>query len=191
MEAAADCEQDASALVWGFFGMLRRSELRVGLVTPAGGVFGSCLRVGLVTPAGGAVVVTIRTQEENGPVGPRGAGLLCGDHAQWGSDWPNRAPRPRKAYGHGRLVAGTPVAGSGEIRDPRGIGTVKERLRAGLREVMLLLLELAGLSSHSLRKGGASAAANAGVSEEEIKAHGRWKSDAVKVLGGQWRCACP
>ncbi|KAG2500918.1 hypothetical protein HYH03_000745 [Edaphochlamys debaryana] len=32
----------------------------------------------------------------------------------------------------------------------------------------------------ALRRGGATAAANAGVSEEAIKAHGRWKSDAVK-----------
>ncbi len=47
MEAAADCEQDVCALVWGFFGMLRRSQL-IGL------------DVGLVTPVGGAVVVTIR-----------------------------------------------------------------------------------------------------------------------------------
>ena len=34
---------------------------------------------------------------------------------------------------------------------------------------------------HSLRSGAATAAAKAGVSEEHIKMHGNWKSDAVRV----------
>ena len=37
------------------------------------------------------------------------------------------------------------------------------------------------LKPHSLRKGGATAASLGGASEEEIKALGRWKSDAVRV----------
>ena len=65
-----------------------------------------------------------------------------------------------------------------------GVGLVTDQLRARLQEVMLgqpeVRADLRSLSSHSLRKGGATAAANAGVSEDEIKAHGRWKSDAVK-----------
>lgn len=36
-----------------------------------------------------------------------------------------------------------------------------------------------GFSSHSGRRGGATAAFNAGVNREDIKRHGRWKSDAV------------
>ena len=34
--------------------------------------------------------------------------------------------------------------------------------------------------SHSLRAGGASAAANAGVSDRLFSRHGRWKSDRAK-----------
>jgi hypothetical protein len=65
-----------------------------------------------------------------------------------------------------------------------GKGAVADRLRRRLRDVAPLLpglsLDLGALSAHSLRKGGATAAANAGVSEESIMAHGRWRSDAVK-----------
>ena len=34
---------------------------------------------------------------------------------------------------------------------------------------------------HSLRAGGATEAARAGVDERYIKAHGNWKSDAVRL----------
>jgi hypothetical protein len=34
---------------------------------------------------------------------------------------------------------------------------------------------------HSLRAGGATDAAKSGVEERHIKAHGNWKSDAVRV----------
>jgi integrase len=39
---------------------------------------------------------------------------------------------------------------------------------------------VAEFSAHSLRRGGATAAANAGFSLADIMEHGRWKSDAVK-----------
>ena len=50
---------------------------------------------------------------------------------------------------------------------------------------MLCTFEAIGLSRrdyglHSLRVGGASAAANAQVSERLFKRHGRWKSDKAK-----------
>ena len=34
---------------------------------------------------------------------------------------------------------------------------------------------------HSMRAGGATAAYNAGATEAEIKLHGNWRSDAVKL----------
>ena len=50
---------------------------------------------------------------------------------------------------------------------------------------MLCAFEAIGLSGrdyglHSLRAGGASAAANAQVSDRLFKRHGRWKSDKAK-----------
>ena len=41
-------------------------------------------------------------------------------------------------------------------------------------------LDPAKFGLHSLRSGGASAAANLGVSKRLFKKHGRWKSDKVK-----------
>ena len=53
------------------------------------------------------------------------------------------------------------------------------------REILLEKLELIGLDKskfglHSLRSGGASFAANHGVSERLLKKHGRWKTDFAK-----------
>ena len=50
------------------------------------------------------------------------------------------------------------------------------------RELVLEKLTLLGLdkSLHSLRSGGASAAANAGVPDCLFKRHGRWKSERTK-----------
>ena len=76
----------------------------------------------------------------------------------------------------------------------RGITTTKtgEKLRQGgglsysrARELMLSKLEALGLDKrkfglHSLRAGGASAAANAGIPDRWFKRHGRWRSENAK-----------
>ena len=54
-----------------------------------------------------------------------------------------------------------------------------------MREILLTELENIGLDKnlfglHSLRSGGATAAANAGVPDRLFKRHGRWKSDRAK-----------
>ena len=54
-----------------------------------------------------------------------------------------------------------------------------------MREILLLELKNVGLDEkqfglHSLRSGGASAAANAGVPDRLFKRHGRWKSERAK-----------
>ena len=53
------------------------------------------------------------------------------------------------------------------------------------RELVLAMLESIGLdrkqfSLHSLRSGGASAAANAGVPDRHFKRHGQWRSESAK-----------
>lgn len=40
--------------------------------------------------------------------------------------------------------------------------------------------DIAAFSTHSLRAGGASAAANAGVADRLFQRHGRWKSVSAK-----------
>ena len=54
-----------------------------------------------------------------------------------------------------------------------------------VRELVLEKLSLLGLDKskfglHSLRAGGASAAANAGIPDRWFKRHGRWKSENAK-----------
>ena len=53
------------------------------------------------------------------------------------------------------------------------------------REILLSALSSIGLEKsmyclHSLRSGGATAAASAGVDDRLFKKHGRWKSDSAK-----------
>ena len=62
-------------------------------------------------------------------------------------------------------------------------GAFTARLRELLKEVVKefphLNLQVGLLSAHSLRRGGAITMAEAGISRELIKLHGRWASDAV------------
>ena len=53
-----------------------------------------------------------------------------------------------------------------------------QRLKARCRQVGL---DPAEFSSHCLRHGGATAAAAGGAIERLLKAHGRWRSDCVRV----------
>ena len=70
----------------------------------------------------------------------------------------------------------------------RGVTPTKagERLRkTRLRELLLSKISQLGydptlFSMHSLRAGGATAAANAGVEDRLFKRHGRWKSETAK-----------
>ncbi|GLC57053.1 protein ubiquitination [Pleodorina starrii] len=95
-------------------------------------------------------------------------------------------------------------------RRGRGVGMGKGKISVELRvllkglqaDVPGVAVDLRRVASHSLRRGGTTAAANAGV--EEIKEHGRWRSSAVLVYVQRavvaewawgrarslWSCAC-
>ena len=60
-------------------------------------------------------------------------------------------------------------------------GTPRGRLQHWLREAHYSDEERATYGFHSLRSGAATDAHRQGVTEEEIKLHGNWKSDAVQV----------
>ena len=57
--------------------------------------------------------------------------------------------------------------------------TPRGRLKAWLE--LIGVEEITEYGFHSLRAAGATDAARAGAEEREIKAHGNWKSDAVKL----------
>ena len=67
------------------------------------------------------------------------------------------------------------------INDNRHISytTFREQLKLDLSRI---LPNVSQFSTHSLRAGGATAAANAGVSDRIIQRHGRWKSSSSKNM---------
>lgn len=56
---------------------------------------------------------------------------------------------------------------------------LRQLLAAANEEAPQLNIRLELFAAHSLRRGGAIAASEAGVSRELIMAHGRWRSTAV------------
>ena len=101
------------------------------------------------------------------PVRERAAGQLC-------------ALRAMEAY-----LAAT---GDGDATDPlfpteegteMSADTPRGRLKKWLQQIGVTNADEYGF--HSLRAGAATAAAKAGVSEQHIKLHGNWKSDAVRA----------
>lgn len=93
-----------------------------------------------------------------------------------------------------RYIAMAKVSLDSDLCLFRGIIHTKagERLRASgslsytrMRELFLAKLTSLGFNAkqfglHSLRSGGASAAANAGVPDRLFKRHGRWRSETAK-----------
>ena len=93
-----------------------------------------------------------------------------------------------------RYIAMAQISSSSKLRLFRGIVHTKkgQRLRPSgtlsytrMRELFLAKLSQLGFDArqfglHSLRAGGASAAANAGIPDRLFKRHGRWKSETAK-----------
>lgn len=58
-----------------------------------------------------------------------------------------------------------------------GYSTIREAFEASFKNIVP---NIGDISTHSLRAGGASAAANAGVADRLFQRHGRWKSTSAK-----------
>lgn len=171
---AEECSRDACWLALGFFGMLRRSELA-----------GLALADVSQQKAEGPVTLTVRRSKTD----QQGLGAQVQLAA---TTQGSKVPIGRIVS---RYVAWRRAAG-GQDEDP--LFTAVGRVRGGLardwytkrlRSLLLVLweseaaggLDANAFSSHSLRRGGATTAANAGVPLEDIQEHGRWKSDAVRL----------
>lgn len=89
-------------------------------------------------------------------------------------------------YMAGRLTGGPPVLSSSPFfSSPEGLPVSRVLWTLSLRSLGKLAglsdAELSKLSPHSLRGGGATAAAQGGAGETLIKALGRWRSSAVRI----------
>ena len=175
-EPVTRCEhmQDACWLVLGFFGMLRRSELAALLIRD------------VQVPAGGGVVLSIRSSKTDQQ--GLGASVCLAESSNSGfpvGSFVRYHLEGARAAGAG---ADQPLVSRG-AKWPGGSGlgwrreAFTQRLRSMLLEMaatrILLPGEVARLSAHSLRRGGATAAYEAGVPLEAIMRHGRWRSNAV------------
>jgi integrase len=179
-ERAPMYERDACWLVLGYFGLLRRSEL--------GG-----LRVGDVQRVPGGYAVTLRWTKTTGhtPVTVMIAGTTASgiDVASVLERWLQRRggdvddhlftawmhPRAKGNKGGRGYMSDKPL-------DPRGQALVdqfKSHIK-GAHAAGRTTYTVEGYSGHSLRRGGATAMRCAGMTPEEIMAHGRWSSDCYK-----------
>lgn len=59
-------------------------------------------------------------------------------------------------------------------------GISYSRARELVQEAFQGITDVSKISLHSLRSGGASAAANAGIPDRLFKRHGRWSSETAK-----------
>lgn len=173
--------RDSCWLVLGFFGMLRRSELIALKMTD------------VTLPGIGATRhIMLRIRKSKTDKRSAGASVLIAGTTQEGWDLLGKVQR----YQNIRLGMGaqpedpflvgwdldTLTLGKSAIKSGQGLAT---RLKKLLSDVVLrvrgLDLNPATYGMHSLRRGGVVAAWGAGVDLEKIKAHGRWRSDAVRA----------
>ena len=62
----------------------------------------------------------------------------------------------------------------------RSVGITYTRAREIVKEAFQGFTDVSKIAVHSLRSGGATAAANAGVKDRMLKRHGRWVSENAK-----------
>jgi hypothetical protein len=172
-QAAVDSSCDAAWLAGGFYGLLRRSELLAVLLGDLAELRG---------PGGESLGVSLFIRRSKGDPEGKGATVVIPNVTRGGV----RAAEAVRRHAAAQVAAG---AGPGSLLFAPlvKVGGSKEvfttRLRELLREAAVLAPELEIdpmlLAAHSLRRGGAVALYEAGVSREEIKRQGRWRSDAI------------
>jgi hypothetical protein len=172
--------RDIAWLVLGFFGFLRRSEL-------------IALRMKDVSLTGTSGTPYISLLIRKSKTDPRGAGaqvIIAGSVGAW--DIMSKVRRYFDLRTKDGADGDDPFLVSWDL-DSRSLSSqplktgqaLAERLKLHLsalkRKFPQLEVNPDAYGMHSLRRGGVVAAWKAGIDVERIKAHGRWKSDAVLV----------
>ena len=75
---------------------------------------------------------------------------------------------------------------SKKFREGSPAGISYTRAREIVKEAFKDISDVSKISLHSLRSGGASAAANAGILDRLFERHGRWASENAKDCQGQF-----
>lgn len=173
-QAEADSSCDAAWLAGGFYGLLRRSELLAVLLGDVAELRG---------PGGESLGVSLFIRRSKGDPEGKGATVVIPNATRGGV----RAAEAVRRHAAAQVAAGA-GPGSPLFAPLVKVGGSKEvfttRLRELLSEAAAVAPELQKidpmlLAAHSLRRGGAVALYEAGVSREEIKRQGRWRSDAI------------
>eukprot|EP00882_Tetradesmus_deserticola_P017878 GHRQ01019179.1.p1 GENE.GHRQ01019179.1~~GHRQ01019179.1.p1 ORF type:complete len:319 (+),score=8.56 GHRQ01019179.1:971-1927(+) len=172
--------RDATWMTLGFYGMLRRSEITAVQMQDiaVGQLNGQCfveltIRRSKNDRRGeGAVVIITGLTRDGVRVAAREERLaLCMETGACPSD-PLFTTWDLDTYS----------LSSSPIRTPE---TLNKRLKSYLTSLKErypdILVNPASYGMHSLRRSGVMAAWKAGVDVEKIKAHGRWKSDAIRA----------
>ena len=63
------------------------------------------------------------------------------------------------------------------VNKPLSYSTIRDHFKASFKDIVP---DISRFGTHSLRAGGASAAANAGVNDRLFERHGRWKTASAK-----------
>ena len=152
--------RDGCILVFCFFGLLRESEAMQLLSEDV-----KLVQIG-TTQVVGILVRSSKTDQEGEGATVRlaGDGTSIGCPVTWFKALKD-VRQPSEAFFFHKLE-GRPLA----------ITTPYHVVKRVLKE---LGVDSSGFGSHSLRKGGATAAVQGGISVTGLKPHGRWKSDAV------------
>lgn len=173
--------RDAIWLTLGFYGMLRRSEITalqlqdVAVGQANGHSFVELtIRRSKNDRRGEGAIVTIAGR-------PRDAVRVADRVAQW-LDLRQQAGASPSYPLFPTWGLDTYLLSSSPIQTPE---TLNKRLKLYLTNLKErypdILVNPASYGMHSLRHGGVMAAWKAGVDVEKIKAHGRWKSDAIRA----------
>jgi integrase len=174
--------RDATWLVLGFYGMLRRSEITALQMRDISvGQMSNDIRFVEITirkskndrrGEGAVVTITGKTQD----------GVRVAERVEQWLDLRARAGASPSDPLFPTWDLDTYSLSSSPIRTPEALNQRLKMYLTGLKQRYPdIPVNPASYGMHSLRRGGVMAAWKAGVDVEKIKAHGRWKSDAIRA----------
>lgn len=171
--------RDECGILLGFYGMMRRSKIAALTL--------SDIRVGNMNRAKYIEVHIARSKTDRGRVG---ATVTIAGRTHDGIDI--AGPLERYIQARSASEPSSPLFTQWDLdgmtsHPTKGLSKqafgrrLQQHLQALKAKYPAINLNPSSYGMHSLRRGGVTAACKAGVDVEKIKAHGRWRSDAVRA----------